>query len=258
MIDLEQNISSSTYSPLVTVEIVPKPSSLEKISHTPDASASMRTLLPKDKERHTHMHHGQRSTVGVGVGVTAIIIALALLTLGVFIYIKKKRKVLVQPAVVANPTVHLSSYVVEGTGKDSQQQRSSNKAKSHEYQSLTPPTYCNMVSSTAAHLAMLTVAGEGHYEMSWDALETVVDYYVPTTIQRRNYELEEDGSCPYIVAVEEELFVEQENFWSPGFTLASIHNQLSNHKFREIKKQHIEYGFCNNIILLTTHSPCLS
>ena len=60
------------------------------------------------------MHHGQRSTVGVGVGVTAIIIALALLTLGVFIYIKKKRKVLVQPAVVANPTVHLSSYVVEG------------------------------------------------------------------------------------------------------------------------------------------------
>ncbi|CAI8017003.1 Ephrin type-A receptor 4a (Fragment) [Geodia barretti] len=197
-------------------------------------------LTMSDKERNTH--HGQGYTVGVGVGVTAIIIALALLALGAFIYIKKKRKVLVQPPVVANPTVHLSNYEVEGTGKDSQQQRSGNKAKSHEYQSLTPPTYCNMVSSTAAPLAMLTVGGEGHYETSWDALETVVDYYVPTTIQRRNYELEEDGSCPYIVAVEEELFVEQETFWSPGFTLASIYNQLSNHKFREINKQHIEIG----------------
>ena len=69
-------------------------------------------LTMRDKERNTH--HGQGYTVGVGVGVTAIIIALALLALGAFIYIKKKRKVLVQPPVVATPTVHLSNYEVEG------------------------------------------------------------------------------------------------------------------------------------------------
>ena len=69
-------------------------------------------LTMRDKERNTH--HGQGYTVGVGVGVAAIIIALALLALGAFIYVKKKRKVLVQPAVVTNPTVYLSNYEVEG------------------------------------------------------------------------------------------------------------------------------------------------
>ena len=49
------------------------------------------------------------------------------------------------------------------------------------------------------------------------------------------------------VSFQEVFFLEQVNFWPPGNTLASIYDQLSQHKFREIGRKHIEYVFIADI-----------